>query len=89
VINDGRAKLRIYNSVSGTGESSRRLLAEGATFGERFTMRTIKVVFDGALGSRGAALLEPYSDADTSGFLTAKPKSFVLCSLKSCGRAFR
>ncbi len=74
VINDGRAKLRIYNSVSGPGESSRRLLSEGATLGERFTMRTIKVVFDGALGSRGAALIEPYSDADTSGFLTAKPE---------------
>jgi predicted amidohydrolase YtcJ len=35
-------------------------------------MRTIKVILDGALGSRSAALLEPYSDADTSGFLTAK-----------------
>jgi predicted amidohydrolase YtcJ len=30
-------------------------------------------VFDGALGSRGAALLEPYSDApETSGYLTQK-----------------
>jgi predicted amidohydrolase YtcJ len=39
----------------------------------RFTQRTIKVVFDGALGSRGAALLEPYSDApETSGYLTQK-----------------
>src|SRR2546430_6496028 len=38
-----------------------------------FTQRTIKVIFDGALGSRGAALLKPYSDApDTSGFLTEK-----------------
>lgn len=74
VISDGRSKLRIYNSVSGPGESSRRLLGEGATIDDRFTMRTIKVVFDGALGSRGAALLAPYSDADTSGFLTAKPE---------------
>jgi hypothetical protein len=31
-------------------------------FGNRFNLRTIKVVSDGALGSRGAALLEPYSD---------------------------
>jgi len=31
-------------------------------FDDRFTMRTIKVVSDGALGSRGAALIEPYSD---------------------------
>jgi predicted amidohydrolase YtcJ len=76
VIADGRAKLRIYDAVSGPSESSRRLLTEGASIGSldnRFTMRTIKVVFDGALGSRGAALLEPYSDAETSGFLTQKP----------------
>ena len=40
-----------------------------------FTQRTIKVIFDGALGSRGAALLAPYSDkADSSGFLTQKPQ---------------
>ena len=77
VTADGRSKLRIYNAVSGPGESSRRLIAEGSTVGSldnRFTMRTIKVVLDGALGSRGAALLKPYSDAETSGFLTAKPE---------------
>jgi predicted amidohydrolase YtcJ len=68
--------LRIYKAVHGPGPSSARLLAEGPTigdYGNRFTLRTIKVVSDGALGSRGAALLAPYSDApDTSGFLTVK-----------------
>src|SRR6266516_3488695 len=32
-------------------------------YDHHFTQRTIKVVFDGALGSRGAALLKPYNDA--------------------------
>jgi predicted amidohydrolase YtcJ len=42
-------------------------------YNHHFTQRTIKVIFDGALGSRGAGLLKPYSDApDTSGFLTEK-----------------
>src|SRR5207248_2797443 len=42
-------------------------------YGHRFTQRTIKVIFDGALGSRGAALRVPYSDKpDTSGYLTQK-----------------
>lgn len=72
----GKIKLRIYKAVHGPGASAARLLAEGRTIGEfdnRFTLRTIKVVSDGALGSRGAALLAPYSDApDTSGFLTVK-----------------
>lgn len=72
----GKIKLRIYKAVHGPGTSATRLLNEGATvgaYGNRFTFRTIKVVSDGALGSRGAALLEPYSDAtDTKGFLTVK-----------------
>ena len=72
----GKIKLRIYKAVHGPGASATRLLNEGATigaYGNRFTFRTIKVVSDGALGSRGAALLEPYSDAhDTKGFLTVK-----------------
>jgi predicted amidohydrolase YtcJ len=48
------------------------LLAEGPTldaFDHRFANRGIKVSFDGALGSKGAALLENYSDYDTAGFL--------------------
>jgi predicted amidohydrolase YtcJ len=72
----GTIKLRIYKAVHGPGPSATRLLNEGATigaYGNRFTFRTIKVVSDGALGSRGAALHDPYSDApDTSGFLTVK-----------------
>jgi predicted amidohydrolase YtcJ len=72
----GTIKLRIYKAVYGPGPNAARLLKEGAitgAYGNRFNVRTIKVVSDGALGSRGAALLGPYSDApDTSGFLTVK-----------------
>ena len=72
----GAIKLRIYKAVHGPGASATRLINEGAIIGEfqnRLTVRTIKVVADGALGSRGAALLAPYSDAaDTSGFFTVK-----------------
>jgi hypothetical protein len=49
-------------------------------------MRTIKVVMDGALGSRGAALLEPYSDAPTAGFFTSQPDE-VLTMLMAALRA--
>ncbi|MFL6583974.1 MAG: amidohydrolase [Chthoniobacterales bacterium] len=73
-----KIKLRIYNAAYGPGEPAQQLLKNGATlnaFGHRFTQRTIKVIFDGALGSRGAALLAPYSDKpDTSGYLTEKPQ---------------
>ena len=73
---EDKIKLRIYKSVHGPGPSSERLLNSGAVvgaFGNRFNARSIKVVSDGALGSRGAALLRPYADApETSGFLTVK-----------------
>ncbi len=73
-----KIKLRIYNAAYGPGEAARQLLDIGPTvnaFAHHFTQRTIKVVFDGALGSRGAALLAPYSDKrDTSGYLTQKPE---------------
>jgi len=36
-------------------------------------VRSIKLYQDGALGSRGAALLEPYSDAPTIGLLVSAP----------------
>ena len=74
----GKLKLRIYNAVSGPGEPADRLLADGpaiGAYGGRFTQRTIKFYADGALGSRGAALLEKYADADTSGFFTNKPEA--------------
>ena len=72
----GKIKIRFINAVYGPGEDAQRFLREGPTidaFDHRFTQRTIKVIFDGALGSRGAALLKPYSDApESSGFLTEK-----------------
>jgi predicted amidohydrolase YtcJ len=72
----GKAKIRVFNCVYGPGQDADRFLSEGSTinaYDHHFTQRTIKVVLDGALGSRGAALLKPYSDApDTSGFLREK-----------------
>ena len=86
----GTIKLRIYKAVHGPGVNATLLLNDGATigaYGNRFTFRTIKVVSDGALGSRGAALHEPYSDApDTSGFLTVKAEDLRVM-LVECLRA--
>ena len=72
----GKAKLRVYFAVSGPGPESRKLLDQGAQTGlynDRLNIRSIKVVLDGALGSKGAALLENYSDYNSNGFFTANP----------------
>ena len=62
----GRSKLRLYVAVSGPGAAAEELLRDGAESDDRFTVRAIKLYIDGALGSRGAALLEPYADAPQS-----------------------
>lgn len=71
---EGRIKVRLYKTISGPGDAADSLIALGPQapeFDDRFTLRGIKVVFDGALGSRGAALLAPYSDdPHTTGLIT-------------------
>jgi predicted amidohydrolase YtcJ len=61
----GDLELRVYLAASEEGELARELVRSGPvpeTEGGRLTLRAVKFYMDGALGSRGAALLEPYSD---------------------------
>ena len=78
---EGKLKIRVYKAVYGPGPEAQRLLSEGPiieAFGNRLNVRAIKVVSDGALGSRGAALLAPYSDApDSKGFLRVKEEELL------------
>ena len=56
---------RVYVAVGGTGETWNEYLKRGPeTTGNdgRLTVRALKMYADGALGSRGAALIEQYSD---------------------------
>jgi hypothetical protein len=66
----GEAPLRIYNSVTPDGAAA--LIAGGprSVADGRIITRAIKYYADGALGSRGAALFEPYADRPgTSGLM--------------------
>jgi predicted amidohydrolase YtcJ len=93
LFGEGKIKLRIYDAVSGPGPSAERLLKEGPTVGafdNRFTVRGIKAYMDGALGSRGAALLEPYSDApNTSGFFTTKEEDLLPMLIEALRRGIQ
>ena len=61
---DGRYNLRNYIMIRGGDETLQRYFDRGPQNGlhDRLWIRAIKITADGALGSRGAALLEPYSD---------------------------
>jgi len=63
---------RVYAAIDGAGETWDRFMGripsefdKGPIIGygnDRLSVRALKLYVDGALGSRGAALLEPYSD---------------------------
>jgi predicted amidohydrolase YtcJ len=58
----GKLKLRINAMLSPDSVNLEKFLDKGAFRKERLTVSSIKLYADGALGSRGALLLEPYSD---------------------------
>jgi predicted amidohydrolase YtcJ len=62
LIHEGKLPIRVYGMIGGPGALWDEYLKRGPEIGERLTIRSIKLLADGALGSRGAALLTPYSD---------------------------
>ncbi|MEY8847538.1 amidohydrolase [Psychroserpens sp. XS_ASV72] len=62
----GDLKIRMYMMVPGTKPNLDHFLAKGTYKTERLNVRSFKFYADGALGSRGALLREPYSDRQHS-----------------------
>lgn len=58
----GELSIRIYAMVSNTPKNLDHYLNKGIVKTDKLNVRSVKVYGDGALGSRGAALKEPYSD---------------------------
>jgi predicted amidohydrolase YtcJ len=86
IKSENKLHQRIYFMVS-DGSPADRLLEEGPSIDpdHLLTVRAIKMYADGALGSRGAALLEKYSDYDGKGvfiFLEDETKPRLAKALK-------
>jgi predicted amidohydrolase YtcJ len=62
LVRKGRMPIRVYAMIGGAGPLLDSWLAKGPEIGDYLTIRSVKLYADGALGSRGAAMLEPYSD---------------------------
>jgi len=72
---EGSLKIRDYVMVSLGIANLEYYLKKGIIKTDRLNVRSIKLYADGALGSRGACLLEPYADApDQTGFLLLSAK---------------
>ncbi len=73
----GDLKMRLYVMLSDEKANYDYAAANGMIKTDRLNVRSFKVYGDGALGSRGACLLQPYSDKiGHYGFLLSQPAHF-------------
>ncbi|MFC1546901.1 amidohydrolase [Candidatus Neomarinimicrobiota bacterium] len=76
LIDEGEFTLRYYGMLDGSDEDLLNTYIEGGPvidYGKHMTLRAVKLYVDGALGSRGAALLEPYHDDPNNRGLIVTP----------------
>jgi predicted amidohydrolase YtcJ len=72
----GKLKMRIYAMLNPTDENIEYFVKKGIYLTPSLSVRSIKLYADGALGSRGACLLQPYIDADQNGFMVNTDEYF-------------
>lgn len=93
LIDAGRLKTRLYVMLRGPLAMLEPEFRKGPVInygGHRLSVRAIKIGADGALGSRGAALLEPYSDEpSTSGLMTMPPEEIYAQTLAASRAGFQ
>jgi predicted amidohydrolase YtcJ len=93
LVDDGRLQTRLYVMLRDRLERLRPHLARGPITNyheSHLIVRAIKISADGALGSYGAALLEPYADRpDTRGLLTTPPEEVYQQTLEASKAGFQ
>lgn len=71
---EDKLKMALYVMLNPTEENIDRYVKSGIVMKPRLNIRSVKLYADGALGSRGACLLEPYSDDPGNfGMMTISP----------------
>ena len=90
---EGRYSLRNYVMVRSSDSVLDGFMQRGpqkALYDGRLWIRAIKLVADGALGSRGAALLEPYSDdPGNTGLITTPPERIRSVAVRALKAGFQ
>jgi len=90
---EGRYNLRNYVMIRASDSVLEAFMRRGpqkALYEGRLWIRSIKITADGALGSRGAALLEPYSDDPGNiGLLTTPPERINSVAVRALRAGFQ
>lgn len=93
LIDSRRLRTRLYVMLRGPLSMLRPHFDRGPILDEathRLAVRAIKIAADGALGSRGAALLEPYADdPGNRGLLVTPPDEFYAQTLAASRAGFQ
>jgi predicted amidohydrolase YtcJ len=92
LIDEKRFPIRVYAMLGDNEALLRKWFAQGplVDYGDRLTVRSVKLYADGALGSRGAALLAPYSDDPAnSGLMIAQPAHIADVSKRAIAAGFQ
>jgi predicted amidohydrolase YtcJ len=88
----GEMPIRVYVMLTDDATLLEKWFAQGPLLNYRdlLTVRAVKMYADGALGSRGAALLAPYSDAaSNSGLMLTTPEHIVDVALRAKKSGFQ
>lgn len=89
----GKMTTRIYAMIGGTGTAFDELSENGpinSYADDRLALRSVKISADGALGSRGAAMKEPYSDdPGNRGLLFYDQEELNEMVMKSIGNGYQ
>jgi predicted amidohydrolase YtcJ len=72
----GQLKIHVNAMVNPDDETMDYFMRQGIIDKEKLTVRSVKIYSDGALGSRGAKLLEPYSDDPSNTGLIVESDDF-------------
>lgn len=90
---DGKLTTRVYGMIGGVDQFFDQVSAVGplkSFADDRYALRAVKLYSDGALGSRGAALLAPYSDAPhTKGLLFSPDKDMRRMVQKAAAKGYQ
>jgi len=86
----GKLRTRIYAMASGLATMRALGRPESGLAGGFLDVRAVKVYADGALGSRGAALLEPYADdAGNLGLVRTPPEEMLEAARYALAHGFQ
>jgi len=86
----GQLPVRVYAMIGGEGRMWSSFLAKGPEVHEMLTVRSIKLMADGAMGSRGAAFWQPYSDdPGNTGLMILKSETVERVARQALDKGFQ